>query len=176
MLTSVRKTSDGNSTAERHHILYYSHVFFSQVLLLPSPLARKRLWNPKYPICLQLGKGPTKEEAGAGAGAGVEEPPVEEAEPRPASDLPTTLYLFGRTGREKEEWFHHFSSASMVTQKETPGRCAVRSGTAGERKCVYVYVHVCACVPVLRMRIQSSLARFLLCYSVRVSLETPSCR
>ncbi|XP_046888667.1 testis-expressed protein 2 [Hypomesus transpacificus] len=103
-----------------------------KVFLLPSPLARKRLWNPKYPICLQLGEGPTKEEAGAGMGAGVgaEEPPVEETEPRPASDLPATLYLFGRTGREKEEWFHRFSSASMVTQKETPGRCAVRSAVS----------------------------------------------
>ena len=77
-----------------------------------------------------------------GAGVGAEEPPVEETEPRPASDLPATLYLFGRTGREKEEWFHRFSSASMVTQKETPGRCAVRSGTVGERKCVCVCVGV----------------------------------
>ena len=27
-------------------------------------------------------------------------------------DLPTTLYLFGRTGRDKEEWFQHFLSVS----------------------------------------------------------------
>uniref|UniRef100_A0AAY4BDB7 SMP-LTD domain-containing protein n=1 Tax=Denticeps clupeoides TaxID=299321 RepID=A0AAY4BDB7_9TELE len=30
------------------------------------------------------------------------------------SSQSTTLYLFGRTGREKEEWFHHFLSASKA--------------------------------------------------------------
>ena len=32
---------------------------------------------------------------------------------QPAAHPPTTLYLFGRTGREKEEWFHQFLSASL---------------------------------------------------------------
>lgn len=46
----------------------------------------------------------------------------------------TTLYLFGRTGREKEEWFHHFLFASVDAQKDKerdkqrPGRCVSRSG------------------------------------------------
>lgn len=31
--------------------------------------------------------------------------------------LPVTLYLFGRTGREKEEWFQHFLSASRTGTK-----------------------------------------------------------
>lgn len=50
--------------------------------------------------------------------------------PKPANSVPTTLYLFGRTGREKEEWFHHFLSSSMVMEKEKerPGRCVTRSG------------------------------------------------
>uniref|UniRef100_A0A3Q0R3B4 SMP-LTD domain-containing protein n=1 Tax=Amphilophus citrinellus TaxID=61819 RepID=A0A3Q0R3B4_AMPCI len=41
--------------------------------------------------------------------------------PRPsknAHELPTVLYLFGRTGREKEEWFRHFLFASMDTERE----------------------------------------------------------
>lgn len=32
----------------------------------------------------------------------------------PDHQLPVTLYLFGRTGREKEEWFQHFLSASQA--------------------------------------------------------------
>ncbi|KAF3846419.1 hypothetical protein F7725_003497 [Dissostichus mawsoni] len=32
----------------------------------------------------------------------------------PDHQLPATLYLFGRTGREKEEWFQHFLSASQA--------------------------------------------------------------
>uniref|UniRef100_A0A3B4GWU7 SMP-LTD domain-containing protein n=1 Tax=Pundamilia nyererei TaxID=303518 RepID=A0A3B4GWU7_9CICH len=48
---------------------------------------------------------------------------AESASPKPRSskydhELPTVLYLFGRTGREKEEWFHHFLFASMDTERE----------------------------------------------------------
>ncbi|XP_045078661.1 testis-expressed protein 2-like isoform X1 [Coregonus clupeaformis] len=108
-----------------------------KVFLLPSALARKRLWNLKYPICIELavGEGVMEEEKGK-----VETPGEEQggdrqtrptATPKPADNLPTTLYLFGRTGREKEEWFHHFLSASMVMEKEKeqerPGRCVSRS-------------------------------------------------
>ncbi|KAI1896006.1 hypothetical protein AGOR_G00090360 [Albula goreensis] len=55
----------------------------SKVFLLPPALARKRVWNQKYP-----------------------------------ADQPIVLYLFGRTGREKEEWFQRFLSASMTKEKE----------------------------------------------------------
>uniref|UniRef100_A0A673WN37 Testis expressed 2, like n=1 Tax=Salmo trutta TaxID=8032 RepID=A0A673WN37_SALTR len=108
-----------------------------KVFLLPSVLARKRLWNLKYPICIELaeGEGVMEEEKGK------EETPGEEqggdpqtrptTTPKPANSVPTTLYLFGRTGREKEEWFHHFLSSSMVMEKEKerPGRCVTRSGS-----------------------------------------------
>uniref|UniRef100_A0AAZ3SVB7 SMP-LTD domain-containing protein n=1 Tax=Oncorhynchus tshawytscha TaxID=74940 RepID=A0AAZ3SVB7_ONCTS len=107
----------------------------SKVFLLPSELARKRLWNLKYPICIELAEGEGVMEEGRGT---VETPREEQggdpqlqtrptSNPKPAAKLPTTLYLFGRTGREKEEWFHHFLSASMVMEKEKenerPGRC-----------------------------------------------------
>lgn len=87
-----------------------------QVFLLPSVLARKRIWNKKYPICIVLAEG------AGGREKAVEEEVMEEEEEEKGdkhpllsdseSDLPTTLYLFGRTGREKEEWFQHFLSAS----------------------------------------------------------------
>uniref|UniRef100_H2V217 Testis expressed 2, like n=1 Tax=Takifugu rubripes TaxID=31033 RepID=H2V217_TAKRU len=44
-------------------------------------------------------------------------------------DLPVTLYLFGRTGREKEEWFHHFLIAAKDTEmeKQHSGGCVSAS-------------------------------------------------
>ncbi|KAI4822976.1 hypothetical protein KUCAC02_008492 [Chaenocephalus aceratus] len=56
-----------------------------KVSLLPPGLARKRIWNRKA-----------------------------ERNIAPDHQLPVTLYLFGRTGREKEEWFQHFLSASQA--------------------------------------------------------------
>ncbi|KAM7371055.1 hypothetical protein PAMP_010553 [Pampus punctatissimus] len=112
----------------------------SKVFLLPSVLARKRLWNPKYPICIQLAGGTkSQEEDGRRSEDSQEEPRTEPANPgqsssKPVSDPPTTLYLFGRTGREKEEWFRHFRFASMdiarenKTNKQKPDRCVSRSG------------------------------------------------
>ncbi|XP_071319584.1 testis-expressed protein 2 [Trachinotus anak] len=109
----------------------------SRVFLLPSVLAQKRVWNPKYPICIQLARGVNSlEDEG---GRLEEEPGAEPTSPKqssskPVYDLPTTLYLFGRTGREKEEWFRHFLFASTDTEREKqrdrqrPGRCVSRTG------------------------------------------------
>lgn len=111
-----------------------------KVFLLPSVLARKRVWNPKYPICIQLAGGANSQgdEGGRLDDSFREEPGAEAASPRqtsskhPSHDPPTTLYLFGRTGREKEEWFRHFLFASTDAErdKQRPGRCASRSGTS----------------------------------------------
>uniref|UniRef100_A0A8D3A9K5 Testis expressed 2, like n=1 Tax=Scophthalmus maximus TaxID=52904 RepID=A0A8D3A9K5_SCOMX len=114
----------------------------SKVFLLPSVLARKRTWNPKYPICIQLAGAVNSQEGEVGRleESRGEEPGAEPSNPKQSSfsktvsDLPTTLYLFGRTGREKEEWFRHFLFASVDTEsdKERDGqpsdRCVSRSG------------------------------------------------
>lgn len=94
------------------------------------------MWNPKYPICIQLTVGANSQEDERGLEYSWEEVPgAEPSSPQQSSskhvqDLPTTLYLFGRTGREKEEWFQHLLFASMDTEreKERPGRCVSRSG------------------------------------------------
>lgn len=93
--------------------------FQSQVSLLPPALARKRVWNKKYPICITLAEGEVVEESVV---EGLEE--GERAEKHTVADhqLPVTLYLFGRTGREKEEWFQHFLSASRAGAKDSVSR------------------------------------------------------
>nr|XP_046234149.1 testis-expressed protein 2 isoform X2 [Scatophagus argus] len=118
----------------------------SKVFLLPSVLARKRMWNPKYPICIQLAVGANSQgddrgrsEDSWGEEPGEETKQAESPQQRSSKDVHdhlTTLYLFGRTGREKEEWFRHFLFASMDTEREKegekqrPGRCASRLGDA----------------------------------------------
>nr|XP_020475498.1 testis-expressed protein 2-like isoform X2 [Monopterus albus] len=108
----------------------------SKIYLMPKSLARKRVWNKKYPICIELAKQEDfmskaqgeRPEAGedklTGLGEKLERMDKGEKaevsgsaeEPkRPASgggDL--TIYLFGRTGREKEEWFQRFLVASRM--------------------------------------------------------------
>lgn len=82
-----------------------------KVCLVPPGLARKRVWNKKYPICITLAEGEVGEESLV---EGQEEEEKAEKHTIPDHQFPVTLYLFGRTGREKEEWFQHFLSASRV--------------------------------------------------------------
>lgn len=99
------------------------HFFWPQVSLLPPGLARKRLWNKKYPVCITLADGEGEEESPAH----IQEEDEGAQKDTVAKDqqLPVNLYLFGRTGREKEEWFQHFLSASRAqpstSGKESPG-------------------------------------------------------
>ncbi|KAL2078147.1 hypothetical protein ACEWY4_025832 [Coilia grayii] len=119
----------------------------SKVFLFPVALARKRVWNQKYPICITLAKGEQpvlmelRDDAqgwgtdggmgGGGGGGGGEQyqqdrPASAPANPRTATPA-TTLYLFGRTGREKEEWFHHLLAASRTESLDRLNRCGSRS-------------------------------------------------
>ncbi|MED6290697.1 hypothetical protein CHARACLAT_015939 [Characodon lateralis] len=118
------------------------HLAKSKVFLLPSVLARKRVWNPKYPICIQLARvvtSPEDEEAGSvkdlvSEPAAEQAPSIRQTPPGLQKNAPVVLYLFGRTGREKEEWFRHLLLASMETQAEEerdgqrPGRSLTRPG------------------------------------------------
>ncbi|KAM9857441.1 testis-expressed protein 2-like isoform 1-T2 [Aulostomus maculatus] len=87
----------------------------SKVYLVPQNLARKRIWNKKYPICIELGKQDdfmskaegTKWEGDRAGAVGAQERALS------SSSRDLTLYLFGRTGREKEEWFQRFLQASQ---------------------------------------------------------------
>ncbi|NXY19699.1 TEX2 protein, partial [Atrichornis clamosus] len=94
----------------------------AKVFLCPPSLARKRTWNKKYPICVLL------PEATEGEGRSSEEHDPEllqgdegtKKAPVSGQDIPgdcreRCLYLFGRTGREKEEWYQHLVQASRGT-------------------------------------------------------------
>ncbi|XP_061701359.1 testis-expressed protein 2-like isoform X2 [Syngnathoides biaculeatus] len=114
-----------------------------KIYLMPHGLARKRVWNKKYPICIELAKqddfmsnaraGKPQAEAAERAergDAGLEKDDAsaeEQKKPTPGGgDL--TIYLFGRTGREKEEWFRRFLLASQL---KSNGRGAALPKSAG---------------------------------------------
>ncbi|NWX33063.1 TEX2 protein, partial [Notiomystis cincta] len=93
----------------------------AKVFLCPPSLARKRTWNKKYPICVLL------PEAAEGEGRGSEEQDAElqgeegtrkvpgAGQDAPGDSRDRCLYLFGRTGREKEEWYQHLVQAARGT-------------------------------------------------------------
>lgn len=94
------------------------------------------MWNKKYPICIDLGKQDDfmskaegdRPEAGDGCrGRGEERSSC-------SSSRELTLYLFGRTGREKEEWFQHFLAASRFKADLKKASC-VSGAKSGEHPC-----------------------------------------
>ncbi|XP_014914317.1 testis-expressed sequence 2 protein isoform X2 [Poecilia latipinna] len=99
----------------------------SKVFLLPAALARKRVWNPKYPICIQLGA----EEDRTGSEQNLGSHPAQTSSTQ-AGAAPPALYLFGRTGREKEEWFRHLLWASAVRDGPRAGRRSTRPGAPSQ--------------------------------------------
>lgn len=100
----------------------------SKIYLVPKSLARKRIWNKKYPICIELGRQDDFMSKAQSDKEATEEKPPPEKElpsedlkkpPQPqegtkSSQRDPILYLFGRTGREKEEWFRRFILASRL--------------------------------------------------------------
>ncbi|NWV22887.1 TEX2 protein, partial [Origma solitaria] len=93
----------------------------AKVFLCPPSLARKRTWNKKYPICILLrepaeGEGRSSEEHDTElqGDEGTRKVPVS-GQDIPGDCRERCLYLFGRTGREKEEWYQHLVQASRGT-------------------------------------------------------------
>ncbi|XP_017667426.1 PREDICTED: testis-expressed sequence 2 protein [Lepidothrix coronata] len=115
----------------------------SRISLVPKSLARKRIWNKKYPICIELAKQEDfmakaqteKENAEEKSSAEKVDSNSEESKKpqdgaKCSSQKDQVLYLFGRTGREKEEWFRRFLLASRLRSeaKKPPSLCASKSG------------------------------------------------
>ncbi|XP_061455127.1 testis-expressed protein 2-like [Rhineura floridana] len=105
--------------SHRHYKMSGAKIFLS-----PPGLARKRMWNKKYPICILFPeqddftcKGSSEHDVDHGREktATRRQAPAQETPPRhPAEPQERTLYLFGRTGRDKEEWFQHLVRASQA--------------------------------------------------------------
>ncbi|XP_068007161.1 testis-expressed protein 2 isoform X2 [Melanerpes formicivorus] len=115
----------------------------SKISLVPRSLARKRIWNKKYPICIELARQDdfmakaqidrenTEEKLSA---ENVDLNNEESKKPQDGAKYTIqkdqVLYLFGRTGREKEEWFRRFLLASKLkTEAKKPSSvCGSKPG------------------------------------------------
>lgn len=100
------------------------------------------MWNKKYPICIELARQDDfmskaqgeKSESGEDKAQGTSEKlersdsekfemsgSAEEPRRRTSGGGDMTIYLFGRTGREKEEWFRRFLLASRLKSEGKGG-------------------------------------------------------
>ncbi|XP_077184968.1 testis-expressed protein 2 isoform X1 [Paroedura picta] len=128
-------------------VVYISQKIYdltdSTIHLVPKSLARKRVWNKKYPICIELGwQDDFMAKAQADKETLEEKPPTEKAElgseeskkqsqdgVKSTTQKDQVLYLFGRTGREKEEWFRRFLLASKLkSDGKKPVLCGNKPG------------------------------------------------
>ncbi|KFQ99933.1 Testis-expressed sequence 2 protein, partial [Nipponia nippon] len=114
----------------------------AKVFLCPPSLARKRTWNQKYPICVLL-PDPVEVECRSSEEHNTELQRDEGTKkaPVPGQDIPgdcreRCLYLFGRTGREKEEWYQHLVRASHRTPCSSHGEAR-----AGEKQPSWPLLH-----------------------------------
>uniref|UniRef100_A0A8C0QQM7 Uncharacterized protein n=1 Tax=Chelonoidis abingdonii TaxID=106734 RepID=A0A8C0QQM7_CHEAB len=115
--TFEEETLDVAFVSHRHYDLSNAQVF-----LFPPGLARKRMWNKKYPICILFPDQKDQNfrssnehdiELPRDESLKMTQTPGQDVPLKPPGDLQQrTLYLFGRTGRDKEEWFQHLMRAS----------------------------------------------------------------
>ncbi|XP_078273800.1 testis-expressed protein 2 isoform X2 [Rhinoraja longicauda] len=110
----------------KHDVVFISHrscdLADGKVFLVPLGLAKKRIWNKKYPICIFLCESETIKSRCSGDRKIKTDSDTEDPEITPQDFQLRTLregrenilFLFGRTGREKEEWFRYFLLASRV--------------------------------------------------------------
>lgn len=108
------------------------------------------MWNKKYPICIELArqddfmskaqgeKAEVGEDGPQGSGPKPERSQTEKSElsgseeprRRTSGGGDLTIYLFGRTGREKEEWFRRFLLASRPKSEGKGGSLAAISSSS----------------------------------------------
>uniref|UniRef100_W5N8C5 Testis expressed 2 n=1 Tax=Lepisosteus oculatus TaxID=7918 RepID=W5N8C5_LEPOC len=105
----------------------------SKIYLVPPSLARKRVWNKKYPICIELGKQEdfmSKAQGDRDRESGEERGEAGGEDGRAPAHRDQTLFLFGRTGREKEEWFRRILLAAKLKSeaKKTPSLPGTKAG------------------------------------------------
>ncbi|NWS78181.1 TEX2 protein, partial [Crotophaga sulcirostris] len=118
----------------------------AKVFLCPPSLARKRTWNKKYPICILLSDRVDVEcRSSEEQNMELQRDEGMKKAPAPGQDIlgdcrERCLYLFGRTGREKEEWYQHLVRASRGTPSSSHGEAR-----AGEMEPLWLLIWVGSC-------------------------------
>ncbi|XP_026539407.1 testis-expressed protein 2-like [Notechis scutatus] len=114
---------------ENIEVAFLTHRLYdmsgAKVFLFPPGLARKRTWNKKYPICILFPEEvDLKTKALATKDQEVDSPGEKNPKKKdvsgqcPAEVQERTLHLFGRTGRDKEEWYQYLLRACQPEHHE----------------------------------------------------------
>ncbi|XP_076309482.1 testis-expressed protein 2-like [Tachypleus tridentatus] len=127
---NVSKQPMWNEHCDEPVFIHHRHYDLkgATVSLPPAGLTRKRLWNKKYPISIVIINSKIFPNEKSEASSCTLDPssgfkmPLMDSSKKSASDTQENsqnsikkeqnLYLFARTGREKEEWYHKFQNAS----------------------------------------------------------------
>lgn len=121
------KKFDPRSVEERKSmpVLFSRHEHYdiagSKVSLLPPTMTMKKVWSRKCPICIILEKSSAVSEDVTYNKSTDEEDDIEVMHTMKHQDSLENvgiLYLFARTGREKEEWFNHL--CKLLRNSESP--------------------------------------------------------
>nr|XP_026689539.1 testis-expressed protein 2-like isoform X1 [Ciona intestinalis] len=89
-------------------------ITFAKVYLKPEGLVKKRVWSKKYPICVEIPvKDQNKMKSKTTSLETDEQAKDTMNENVDVKDM-ECLYLFGRTDRQKEEWFYRIQRAINV--------------------------------------------------------------
>ena len=110
------KKFDPRAIEEGANILFSRHEHYdiagSKVSLLPPTMTMKKVWSRKCPICIVLERASAVSEDVTFNNKSTDEEDDFEVlhtlKEQDSFDDFGVLYLFARTGREKEEWFNHF--------------------------------------------------------------------
>ncbi|BFZ17661.1 hypothetical protein BsWGS_20700 [Bradybaena similaris] len=118
---AIPKRAMWDEVLPKPQFIHQRHFYLPgcRVFLLPHGLVQKRTWSKKYPICIALTSRSSNEEVKLKHISS--EPLLKENSHLPSMDFEfvteeksenCVLYLFARTGREKEEWYQRFTSAA----------------------------------------------------------------
>lgn len=131
------KKFDPRSIEEGASVSFSKHEHYdltgSKVSLLPASMTMKKVWSRKFPICLALEKlGTHSEDISCFSKSADEESAAKESikiKEQDSLDDVGVLYLFARTGREKEDWYNHLcrllnDNSGNSSDLETPPLCS----------------------------------------------------
>jgi len=132
---SAGKRFDPRSIDEGAKVLFARHEHYdiagSKVSLLPSTMTMKKVWSRKFPICLVLEKpNAVAEEITYKTRSTDEEDDAEnmcKVKQQDSFEDIGVLYLFPRTGREKEEWFNHLSRLLNNNSEKTSSQETIQT-------------------------------------------------
>nr|XP_039265390.1 testis-expressed protein 2-like [Styela clava]XP_039265391.1 testis-expressed protein 2-like [Styela clava] len=100
-----------------HHKIW--DITKAKVYLVPYGLVKKRVWSKKYPICIEF--PPNKPHRSKSTHKkGQMQDHQDSFDIISDDDLIEKIYLFGRTQRQKEEWFYRFQRAIHLAKANTP--------------------------------------------------------